>query len=89
MRPWGTLASLCEVVNVSAATRERFLTPTIGGGWTVAAPPSPSWEPRSLGYVCPSYGMERETPATHEIPMDQQVACKVTPFRLLITFGRG
>jgi len=38
----GTLASLCEVVNVQAATRRRFDTPTIGGGWMVAAPPSPS-----------------------------------------------
>ena len=74
---------------MQAATRERFHTPTTGGGWMVAAPPSPSWGPRSLGYVCPSYAMKRGAPATHEIHMDQHVARKVTPFRLLITFGRG
>jgi len=33
--------------------------------------------------------MKRGTPAMHEIPMEQQVAGKVTPLHLLITFGRG
>jgi hypothetical protein len=55
--------------HVWAATHERFLTPTIGGGWSLAALPPPSWDPRSLDRACPPDGMEGRTGPTHEIPM--------------------
>ncbi len=69
------LAAMAEAVDPRAGIRERFLTPTIGGGRTVAVLACPLAEIRDTGWViCHSYGMEQVNLATHEVPVARKLA---------------
>lgn len=82
------LAELSEVEDRRAGIRERFLTPTIGGGRTVAVLATPLDAQRRQGWVlCHSYGMEQVTLATHEAPVARALAS--AGFPVLRYHGQG
>ena len=71
------LASMGEVEDRRAGIRERFLTPSIGGGRTVAVLATPLADPHEVGWVvCHSFGMEQVTLATHEVPIARALAAE-------------
>lgn len=82
------LAPLAEFEDPSAGIRERFLTPSIGGGRTVAVLATPIGERRATGWVvCHSYGMEQVNLATHEVPVARVLAA--AGFPVLRYHGQG
>jgi pimeloyl-ACP methyl ester carboxylesterase len=82
------LASLREAEDRAAGIRERFVTPSIGGGLTVGVLATPLGEPRATGWViCHSYGMEQVNLATHEVPAARSLASEGFP--VLRFHGQG
>lgn len=83
-----SLASLAEAEDPGAGIRERFLTPTIGGGRTVAVLAMPLGDRRPTGWVvCHSYGMEQVNLATHEVSAARRLAAQGFP--VLRYHGQG
>ena len=68
--------------------RERFITPTIGGGRTVGVLATPSGRMRTTGWVvCHSFGMEQVNLQTHEVPAARALAA--SGFPVLRYHGQG
>ena len=82
------LAAMAEAEDPRAGIRERFLTPSIGGGRTVAVLATPLGEIRDTGWViCHSYGAEQVNLATHEVPVARRLAA--AGFPVLRFHGQG
>lgn len=75
VRDLESISSLSEYEDPVAGIGERFLTPEIDGGRTVALLSQPLVDPRSIGWVvCHSFGLERDNLQTFEADLARRLA---------------
>ena len=70
-----SIGSLSAYEDPSTGIRERFLTPEIGGGRTVAVLSEPLSKTHPIGWVvCHSFGLEQDNLQTFEVGMARRLA---------------
>jgi pimeloyl-ACP methyl ester carboxylesterase len=84
------LESLRSFEDSRSGVREEFLTPTLGGGRTVAILSTPIGPTRPLGWVlCQSYGPEQDLLLGLEVPMVRALAAAGFPVLRYHSRGYG